>query len=148
MPGVEVVPLDVLKKLLEFESSGGTVLWVNQTPSLPDDLNDIEEFKTLTQDLTSVSETRAQQLLFEKTKDELKIKKATNTLLVGKYLLEDARMYWLYNHNGANKDLTLTYESANGFDIYDPNTGEITTITGNSCAITIDPFSAKFVIIR
>jgi hypothetical protein len=148
MPGVEVVPLEVLKKLQEFESTGGTVVWVNSVPSLPDDLDDIDEFKELCKDIKSVSETKALQTLSESTADKLEIKKTTSTLLVGRYILEDAPMYWLYNNNSAPKNLTLSYEGANGFDIYDPSTGEITTIIGDSMELTIEAYTAKFVIVR
>ena len=148
MPGVEVMPLEVLKKLQQFESEGGTVVWVNSTPSLPDDLDDIDEFKSISAGLKSVSENKAVQTLAEEVEDKLSIKKTTSTLLVGRYLLEDAPMYWLYNNNSAKKELTLSYEGAKGFDIYDPSTGEITTLIGDSCKITIEAYTANFVIIR
>lgn len=148
MPGVQVMPIEVLKKLQQFESSGGTVVWVNETPSLPDDLNDIDEFKSLTANLKSVSENKAVQTLSEATEDKLDIKKTTSTLYVGRYVLEDAPMYWLFNYNDVKKDLTLTYEGATAFDIYDPLTGEITTVTGDSASVTVDPHRAKIVIVR
>ena len=148
MPGVQVMPIEVLKKLQQFESSGGTVVWVNETPSLPDDLNDIDEFKSLTANLKSVSENKAVQTLSEATADKLDIKKTTSTLYVGRYVLEDAPMYWLFNYNDVKKDLTLTYEGATAFDIYDPLTGEITTVTGDSASVTVDPHRAKIVIVR
>jgi hypothetical protein len=57
-------------------------------------------------------------------------------------------MYWLYNYNGTVKSLTLTYEGATAFDIYDPKTGETTTVSGSTAQVNIDEYCAKIVIVR
>jgi hypothetical protein len=48
--------------------------------------------------------------------DKLVIKRETPSLYVGRYVLDDAPMYWLYNSHDMDKSLTLTYEGAKGFD--------------------------------
>lgn len=37
------------------------------------------------------------------------------------------------NYYNMEKDLSISHEVASGFDIYDPKTGEITFIDGESC---------------
>ena len=148
MPAVEVMPIEVLKKLNEFEAAGGTVVWIRTAPSLPDDLNDIEEFKTLTNGIETYATRAGVQKVKEAVEEKLKIEKATSTLYVGKYTLNGSPMYWLYNYNDVEKELTLTYEGINGFDIYDPRTGEITSVEGSTMTLNVGAYDAKIVIIR
>ena len=63
-------------------------------------------------------------------------------------MLEDAPMYWLVNNNSLEKVLNLSYEGAKGFDIYNPNTGKITSVSGSSAEVTVDASSAAFVVVK
>lgn len=148
MPGVEVLPLEVAKKLDEFEKSGGTVIWVDCLPTVGDSLGESEELKALLEGKTVMNYREAGLAAKEANPDPLKIKRETPTLYVGRYTVEDAPMYWLYNSHDLEKSLTLTYKGARGFDIYDPETGEITFVEGESAAVNIKSLYTKLVVVR
>ena len=153
MPKVDVVPLDVLKKLLEFEQSGGYVFWVNGTPTLPDNINDIDEFKSLASklkitNLNSSSDLNKIKMAAKYSEIEFDIEGSSVTLMVGKYKLGDAPAYWLYNDAGKLRSCDISCDGAKGFDVYDPITGEITSIDGSSCTIDLEQYCAKIVIIK
>ena len=145
LPGVEVMPLDVLKKVLDFQNGGGTVVWVESVPQIADKLSENEELKSLTAALTSVSVTKAVKTIDEADPLKLEIKKRTSSLYVGTYTLDDAPMYWLYNNHEMKKTLDISYEGAIALDVYDPKTGEITRYYGDSIKLEIDAYYTKMI---
>lgn len=148
MPGCEVVPYEVMQKLKEFEQGGGTVKWVNSVPVLPDDHDDIEAFSALVKGIESTDARQAVKDIKKATEDKFVIERETSSLYVGKYVLDDAPMYWLLNNYDMKKNLTVTYEGATGFDIYDPYTGTITSVEGDSCQVELDKYCAKIVVVK
>jgi hypothetical protein len=153
MPKVDVLPLEVLKKLIEFEKSGGSVYWVNGTPTLPDDLNDIEEFKTLASklkktNLSSSTDLNAIKKNVKYSEIELDIEGSSVTLMAGKYLLGDDSAYWLYNDASKARNCDITYEGAKGFEVYDPLTGEIEYLDGSSITINLEQYCAKIIVVK
>lgn len=148
MPTVEIIPLDVMQKLDAFEKSGGTVIWIDRTPDLADKTADRDAVKALASGKKTVSIDEAVAQSKKAVADKLTIDKTTSTLFVGRYMLEDAPMYWLVNNNSLEKVLNLSYEGAKGFDIYNPNTGKITSVSGSSAEVTVDASSAAFVVVK
>lgn len=148
MPSVEVIPLDVMQKLKEFEESGGLVLWIGRTPTLADAFDDTESVKALAAGLKTVGIDEAVSSAKEFLDDKLQIDRATSTLYVGKYRLQDAPLYWLVNTHDLEKNLTLTYEGAKGFDLYDPNTGTVTSVSGSTVQVTVEAASALFAAVK
>jgi hypothetical protein len=145
MPAVEVMPLDVFNKLKAFEESGGKVIWVGSVPTVADKLADTPELKALTSNIKSVSAQKAVSDLEDTNSPKLEIKKSTSTLFVGTYILDDAPMYWLYNNNGVKKELKISYDGALAFDIYDPKSGEITRVYGDSFEYTLEAYMTAFI---
>lgn len=148
MPTVEIIPLDVMQKLDAFEKSGGTVIWIDRTPDLADKTADRDAVKALASGKKTVGIDEAVAQSKKAVADKLAIDKTTSTLFVGRYMLEDAPMYWLVNNNSLEKVLNLSYEGAKGFDIYNPNTGKITSVSGSSAEVTVDASSAAFVVVK
>ena len=148
MPGVEVLPLDVMKKLDQFEKSGGTVIWVDCLPNLADKVSESAELVSMVEGKYVMTYREAGTAAKEAVTDKLVIKRETPSLYVGRYTLDDAPMYWLYNTHDLDKSLTLTYEGAKGFDVYDPATGEITSYAGQSISVDIKATYAKLVSVR
>jgi hypothetical protein len=148
MPGVEVLPLDVMKKLDQFEKSGGTVIWIDCLPTLADKSSECDELVSMVSGKTVMNYREAGAAVKDAVADKLVIKRETPSLYVGRYVLDDAPMYWLYNSHDMDKSLTLTYEGAKGFDVYDPATGEITSLSGESISVDIAKLHAKLVIVR
>lgn len=128
MPGVEVMPLEVLKKLKAFEAEGGLVYWINSVPTLPDKLDDIEEFSSLVAGYQSVTTSAMAKAL---TKEISYGVEATSNIYVGKYTLDGAPMRWVFNRGDKDRTVTVKVENAVGYNVYDPLTGIITYIDGN-----------------
>ena len=148
MPHVEVLPLNVLKKLLAFKEAGGDVYFVNGVPYLADRFEDNGELKSLAAKLSSCSPSQATSDIRSKYSYELKIKRASSNLYVSKYDLGGEEAYWLLNKLNSNKTYTATYEGAKGFEIYDPLTGEITYIKGDTLELTIPKYCALIVVVK
>lgn len=148
MPQVEVIPLDVMQKLDEFTKGGGKVIWIDRTPDLADKTSETDAVKSLVAGVETVNVDKAVEIAKSSVDYGLKIEKATSTLYVGKYMLEDAPMYWLVNNHDLEKNLTVSYEGAKGFDIYDPETGKITSVSGDTAEVTVGVASTAFVIVR
>ena len=148
MPHVEVLPLNVLKKLLAFKEAGGDVYFVNGVPYLADRFEDNGELKSLAAKLSSCSPSQAVSDIRSKYSYELKIKRASSNLYVSKYDLGGEESYWLLNKLNSNKTYTATYEGAKGFEIYDPLTGEITYIKGDTLDLTIPKYCALIVVVK
>jgi hypothetical protein len=146
VPGAEVMPLDVLKKLIDFENAGGTVLFVGNTPSLPDRLSDTAEFTSLAVGLKTVSSKVAVEKLREAC--DYGIVKANKKMYVGKYTLNDAPMLWVFNYQEKAADVTVGIDGAVGYDIYDPLTGEITYMAESECKINVIANNACIIVAR
>ena len=146
VPGAEVMPLDVLKKLIAFEEAGGTVVYVGCTPTLPDKTSDVSEFSTLASRLKSVSANSA----VDKLKDtcDYGIVKAHKKMYVGKYTLNGSPMLWVFNYQEKDGDITVNIDGATGYDVYDPLTGEITYVNGAECKVNIIANNACFIVAR
>jgi hypothetical protein len=145
LPAVEVMPLDVAQKLREFEKNGGRVMWLNCTPSIADKDADTSALRDLMTGVKTVSMNKTLEELEELCGPKLRVKKSTSTLYIGSYILDDAPMYWLYNNNGIDKELKISYEGALAFDIYDAVTGEVTRVYGDSFEYTLKALKTAFV---
>jgi hypothetical protein len=145
LPAVEVMPLDVAQKLREFEKNGGSIMWLNCTPSVADKDADTSALRDLMTGVKTVSMNKTLEELEELCGPKLRVKKSTSTLYIGSYILDDAPMYWLYNNNGIDKELKISYEGALAFDIYDAVTGEVTRVYGDSFEYTLKALKTAFV---
>lgn len=145
MPAVEVMPLDVAEKLIEFTENGGSVMWLNCTPTVADKHSDTSSLRTLMIGVKTVSMNKTLSDLEELCGPKLKVRKSTSTLYIGTYTLDDAPMYWLYNNNGIDKSLTISYKGALAFDIYEAETGKITRVYGDSFEYTLKAYKTSFI---
>ena len=137
MPHIEVIPLEVLEKLLAFKEAGGDVYFVNGVPYLADSFEDNIEVKTLASKLTSCSPTQATSDIRSKYKYDLVVSRSSSNLYMSRYNLGGDEAYWLLNKMSTNKTYSATYKGAKGFEIYDPLTGEITYVEGETLEFEI-----------
>jgi len=148
MPSVEAIPLDVLQKLVAFQSAGGSVIWVSKTPTMGDTLADHAAVKEMAKGFTAEKITDD---LYARIKtfvgDPLKLDGAIDNIYVSKYSTGGAPMYWLLNNNADEKTINVSLDGNYSFDIYDPTTGSITS-TGNSTSITLKGYTTEFVVVK
>lgn len=150
MPAVEVMPYDVLQKLNAFEESGGTVVWIKTKPTLPDKKSDKTAFTTLINKMGAAVdvETGVNTVKTAVKDSKLSISYTASDLYVGKYALDNKAMYWLYNYSDSSRSITFSYTGSNGFDVYDPRTGEITSYSTSSINISIGASDAMIIIVK
>ena len=157
MPAVDVIPLEVLQKLNAFEASGGKVYWIKTAPTLPDSKNDIAAFNELKFDISVVSLENAMTDL--KSACSYGISTDYDNVYVGKYKLNDATMFWVYNYNGdsiggQNNNVLVCLPKTLGavsYDIYDPATGTVETVAAHEIAdtyVSIPGNTAKLIVIN
>lgn len=148
LPHVEVMPLETLKKLDELKKAGGSVYFVNGVPTLPDSFEDMEEFKALASTFTSTTESAATVDLKENFSYELKINRASSGLYVSRYELGGEDTYWVLNRTPRDRSYKASCEGAKGFDIYDPVTGEISHVAGDSLEISLRENCALLITVK
>ena len=149
LPRAEVMPLECLKKVVQFKKEGGRVYFVDGAPYLPDSLDDMDEFKALASEITPIKFEDAITAITSECAYDLKIKNASNTIYVSKYDLEGESAYWIYNsnHTDITCDISLNGD-AKGFDIYDPITGSIEYIEGSDVCIPFNKLCAKILVVK
>lgn len=148
VPAAEVMPLSVLKKLIALEKAGGKVVWITRTPTLPDSLNDVDELRTLASELTPCTLEEGIAEVKKLCTYGMTINGKSDDLYVGKYVFEGAPMLWFFNRGAEDASFTLSYEGANGYDLYDPETGDITTVNNPEISIEVTKHSTKLLVIK
>lgn len=144
MPGIEVMPLEVLKKLIEFEKAGGTVIWISTIPTLPDDPKDTAEFKALASTLKKTTLRQAMKDL--RSVSGYEVTKAHSKMYIGKYTLDSRPMYWIFNYQDKEGSATVSVKGAKGYELYDPLTGTVTYVEGESITVDVIANNAMFVV--
>lgn len=148
MPGTEILPYEVMKKLSDFEKSGGKVVWIGSVPTICLEEAKQADYTALIAGKTQVTAEIGARLVKNHCEYDI-VLNDTNNLYIGKYLLEDATMYWLFNYSDSSRTFHL-YECEGGksFDIYDPKTGNITEKNSASFDFSIDANSALFIVVK
>lgn len=147
VPGAEIIPLSVMKKLREFEESGGKVVWIGSVPSLADRFGDTGELSGLTSGLTAMSEDEAVAKVKAETDLGITISGGEDHIYLGKYILDGNDAYWIFNYGSGNTSVTVCSDAA-GYDVYDPENGEITSYDGGETSITLNDRRAKIIVKR
>lgn len=152
LPHIEVMPLESLKKLYEFKEAGGKVYFAKSVPHLPDSFEDMEEFKELASKFTYIAYEKLIPTVKNDLSYDLKLKRSSSAVCMSKYTLNGETAFWIYNEGSADKTYKFSYEKdAEGFEIYDPLTGEIEYVEyteGSEFELRFNKRCAKFVVIK
>ena len=157
MPAVELLPYDVLEKLCRFEKAGGRVYWLECKPTLTDITADMVTDYARREKITKFIELRDniskvyaldEAMADVKTNFSYNVGGELSGVYVGKYKIDGATMYWLYNYNDSAVTIDVSTETTGVFDVYDPSTGDITQFSAESCSVTLDGNYAKLVIVE
>jgi hypothetical protein len=125
MPRVEVIPLQVLRKLKACSEAGVSIFWVDALPALGTDQAEHEKVKNIASLLTR-NDAPLEQL--KKIKDEdfnIDFESDDDKLCVGRYSRENRRLYFVVNDSA--KEINVSVSAATGIrvKIYDPDSGRI-----------------------
>lgn len=125
MPRVEVIPLQVLKKLKACSEAGVGVYWVDALPALGTDQAEHEKVIKIASSLARNDEPLEE---LKKIKDEdfnIDFESDDDKLSVGKYSRENRRLYFLVNDSAKEINIAANSETGTTVKIYDPESGHI-----------------------
>ncbi len=143
VPAATVMDIESMRVLDALIEAGVQVLFIEQMPTLSFLEKDQQELETLS--------AKHQGLLCEKFNDaisaiELKsalgVKTGRKYVYISPYEKDGVKFFFLALDSQKNAEITLSYEGACGFRIYDPLTGSITEVEST---ITLNSYRALFV---
>lgn len=143
MSHVQVVPLNVLKKLELFEKSGGKVVWTGWLPQHgvhPDETayiigyaKKIRLSENPVGEIVPVINDRMQWAGDPKP-------------IVSRYVKDGKPLYMVVNNTDQPSDIQGSYAGAKGYRMFDPGNGNITK--SDVCCFRLHPYSAMFVLVN
>ena len=143
MPPLEFIPLEVLKKLKEFEAAGGEVLWVDRKPKAgmyPQDDAEVNKLlanaKVVTMDEVASQIKQPYSLAFD-----LNITTQPGKLEMARFLQKDKPVYYLVNRTG--EPLTVNLTNKKKLTLYDPLNGGISNFPAKKDGdLTIEAYAS------
>ncbi|MBQ7302505.1 MAG: hypothetical protein IJW89_02875 [Clostridia bacterium] len=150
MPRTEVLSVKVAEKLNAWKQAGGTVIWLEEKAAVSAEVGKEATLQAL---LKNDTVTATQEEAVAKAKavlnETLKVTAADTTeLFVSRHKLQDSTMYFVVNNRTESNKVTLSYEGAKSFDIYDNETGKITTVSGSNTTVDIAACRSIFVVVK
>lgn len=154
LPYVESMSLDTVKKLGEFEKSGGTLIWVNSVPSFATKYSDTDAL------VSAVSKYKNSVVNFDGSEESSKaflsvldstisygfsISDAESGITWSPYTRDGKQLIMINNMVRADQACTVSFGSDGGFRVYDLYTGVISEYTGKT-RLTLDGFRAVIIV--
>ena len=137
---MEIESMRVLDALIE---AGVNVIFVEEMPSVAFLEKDQAELEALSAKHSSRLAAKFSDAISAITvKSELTIKSVRKYIYISPYEKNGVKFFFLANASQKDADMTLSFEGAIGFRIYDPLTGEITEVENTA---TIPSYRALFV---
>ena len=128
--------------------SGGTVVWIGSVPKICLEASKQSDYNALIAGKTYQTPDNGARAVKARCEYDIVLNNNVN-LYTGKYRLEDATMYWLFNYTDSDRTIHLyECEGADSFDIYDPKTGTIKSIDSSSFDFSISANSTLFIIVK
>jgi len=128
MPDMEVIPFNVLNKLIECERKGVRVLWVNKVPSLG--ITNLEhlEVRIKSAGLRQSTDPFTELMKHSPKGFNLNITGSMAHLSVGKFSRNTEKMYVVVNDYGTSLPVKIDSRKVKYVKIYQPGDGSITRI--------------------
>jgi hypothetical protein len=123
MPNVEVIPLQVLNKLIECQQKGVKVLWVGSVPTLGAQSNEHLQVQQISTGLSLTTDTSMNRSDFNPTGFNLNIASASGNLSVGKYVRGEDKIYMVVNDYGTAMTVNIQSAKTKIAKIYLPSDG-------------------------
>jgi hypothetical protein len=129
MPPMDLLPLDVLRKIEAFEAAGGKVVWVDEVPSTALYARDDEAVRQGLAAAHPVAAGDIPALIGQSYSSafDLTFTPGTSELGVARFHRDGKRIYFVMNKQ--EQDLTVPVGGSGPVTILDPSTGEIREAT-------------------
>lgn len=146
MPEVELLPLDVAKKLKEFEAGGGRIVWMKSLPTLGDAPAEHEKVSSLFAGQKTVSPGEVAAEIGPVVPQGFKLS-SDKAPLIARFVRDGKRIN--YHVNNQAHPATVPLKSASGgplaVKVYNPLDGSISP-QQTPATVTIAPYSSLIVI--
>ena len=123
MPKVEVVPLDVLKKIQEIQAAGIPVHWVESLPNMGVSMQEHESVRAIAKTLETKNIPLLEWIKIRSDDFSIDLKASNGQISMARFLKEDKRIYYIVNPSNEIITLTATSESVKNLKIYNPVDG-------------------------
>jgi len=125
MPGVEVIPLDVLRKLQFIADAGIPVYWVDKAPSLGIKGGEHGPVQQIASTLSTTSDPLPYLLMKRDREFSIHVSSSAGVLSMSRFTRDGRRIYYIINDS--ENEITITAESGltDTVQIYNPVSGEI-----------------------
>lgn len=145
MPHVSVISCDALEKLLDFESSGGKIIWLECTPKTCDSLNDAERFAAARSRLSASTSKDPVEKIREYCGVPMNAR-IKSGVFISEYKRKDDGKTVVYLANSTNSVKSVTLGDGYGkFLIYDPYDCTVTGSEGQT-AVKVEKYRAVLII--
>jgi hypothetical protein len=146
MPQVELLPLDVAKKIEAFQKSGGKVVWVNSLPQLGDAPGEHEQVSGLFAGQQTVRPGEVVAAIGRVVPPGFELR-TDDVPMIARFVRDGRKINFLVNHR--DTPMTVPLKSANGsplsIQVYHPLDGSITQ-QQSPASVTIAPQSSLLVV--
>ena len=132
MPSVRVISAEATKKLIEFERSGGVVIWLDSLPDMCDDERDTEEFGRLIKEYSGkVFKGVLTDKLLQLCPPPMGLS-TKNGVYAAEYVRPDDGVRILYLANATKSAKSVNVEQEGKYLIYDPYDCTVTEASGKT----------------
>jgi len=125
MPRVEVIPLDVLKKIQFIADKGIPVHWVDTAPILGTAAGEHEAVQQISSTLATTTNPLPDLLMLRDKEFSIHVSSSASVLSMSRFTRDGKRIYYIINDS--ENEITITAESGltDTVQIYNPVNGEI-----------------------
>lgn len=143
VPGAAMMDIESMRVLDALIEAGANVIFVETMPTLAFYEKDQAEMEQLSKKHEGLLKSKFSDAISAITEtSELGVKTARKYVYVSPYEKNGVKFFFLALDSTRDADVTLSYEGACGFRIYDPLTGSITEVESE---ITLKSYRALFV---
>ena len=129
MPRVEVIPLEVLKKLKSFSDAGIPVHWVDALPSLGTKNSEYDEVNAISKTLLTNNYPMSDILRLSDNEFSIHINSDNSKLFVSRFTRDNHRIYFIINDSENAINIAAKSCKSESVEIYNPVNGEIKEVS-------------------
>jgi hypothetical protein len=129
MPELEMLPVEIARKLQEFEAAGGTVIWLESIPSAGHHTDHDEEVRSILSSFEAATPDELPQLITQSHGPEfdLSFEPDPAKLGVARFHRDGKKIYFLMNKTEQDLPVEISAKTASSVTVLNPVDGEIQT---------------------
>lgn len=125
MPKVEVIPLNVLKRIQDIKAAGIPVHWVEGLPQMGAAMDEHDNVRAIAKTLQTSNAPIPDLKAIKTDEFSIDIQTSNGPLSMARFRKEDKRIYFIINNSNDRITLTATSEDTKSLKVYNPVDGNI-----------------------